>query len=74
MIGSVFCLSLVTKAESKRKIIEHIDQKNWRALDYFRMVENKRKLQGENGTTIRRTSVRIQWSSFCFFNDILRIY
>lgn len=73
MIGVVFCLFSVTKAESRRTIIEHIDQRNWRALDYFRMVENKRKLQGQNVTSLRRTSVRIPWSSDCFSDDILRI-
>jgi hypothetical protein len=39
---------LVTKADSMRKIIEHIDGRNWRTLDYFRILENKRKVQLQN--------------------------
>lgn len=67
MIEFLFYVSSVTKADSRRLLIEHIDQRNWRALDYFRMVENKRKLQGQTNTTMRRTSVRIDLSHRLIF-------
>lgn len=28
-----------------RKIIEHIDQRNWRTLEYFRMLNKQSQLQ-----------------------------
>jgi len=31
-----------------RKIIQHIDEKNWRALEYFRMLDKRNKLQLDN--------------------------
>ena len=42
-----------------RKIVAHLDERNWRPLDYFRMLESKRKLQGENESTAQRSSVSI---------------
>ena len=42
-----------------RKIIENIDQRNWRTLDYFRILENKKKLELQNETLPHNISVRI---------------
>jgi hypothetical protein len=33
-----------------RKVIQHIDEKNWRTLEYFRMLDKKNKLQLEKKT------------------------
>ncbi|UJR16067.1 hypothetical protein I4U23_002980 [Adineta vaga] len=35
----------VTKADSVRKVIQHIDERRWRPMDYFRLLQNKRKVQ-----------------------------
>lgn len=56
------CFVLVTKADSMRKIIQHLDGRNWRPLDYFRMLESKRKLQGQNEPISQHSSVRFQYS------------
>ena len=42
-----------------RKIIEHIDQRNWRTLDYFRLLENKKKVQLQNQIPSHNFFVRI---------------
>lgn len=39
---------LVTKVDSMRKIIQQIDQRNWRTLDYFRMLEKHQIARAEN--------------------------
>jgi hypothetical protein len=36
---------LVTKGDSMRKVIQHIDERNWRTLEYFRMLDKKAKLE-----------------------------
>ncbi|CAF3723506.1 unnamed protein product [Adineta steineri] len=36
---------IVTKADSVRTIIQQIDEKHWRPLDYFRFLNSKRKLK-----------------------------
>ena len=28
-----------------RKVVEHIDERNWRTLEYFRMLDKQNKLQ-----------------------------
>jgi len=28
-----------------RKVIQHIDERNWRTLEYFRMLDKKAKLE-----------------------------
>ena len=52
-------LCLVTKPGSVRNIVQQLDARNWRALDYFRMVENKSKLQAQNEVVSRNIAVRI---------------
>jgi hypothetical protein len=41
-----------------RKITEHIDQRNWRTIDYFRILENKKKLEAQD-ERIYNSAVRI---------------
>jgi len=41
-----------------RKIIQNIDERNWRTLDYFRMLDNKKKLQAQNETLHHNISVK----------------
>ena len=36
---------LVVKGDSMRKLIHHIDQRNWRTIDYFRMLDKKKELE-----------------------------
>jgi hypothetical protein len=31
-----------------RKLIQHIDERNWRTLEYFRMLDKKNKLELDN--------------------------
>lgn len=38
----------MTKVDSMRKIIQQIDQRNWRTLDYFRMLEKHKIARAEN--------------------------
>ncbi|CAF0775864.1 unnamed protein product [Rotaria sordida] len=40
----------VTKTDSMRKIIDHIDARQWRTLDYFRILNNQKKSQVQNET------------------------
>ncbi|CAF4943855.1 unnamed protein product, partial [Rotaria sp. Silwood1] len=40
----------ITKTDSMRKIIEHIDARHWRTLDYFRILNNQKQLQVQNET------------------------
>jgi hypothetical protein len=42
-----------------RKIIEHIDERNWRTLDYFRILESKKRLEAQKETIPRNIVVRI---------------
>ncbi|CAF2401192.1 unnamed protein product [Rotaria sp. Silwood2] len=39
-----------------RKIIEHIDARHWRTLDYFRILNNQNKLQAQNATISHKIS------------------
>jgi hypothetical protein len=41
-----------------RKITEHIDQRNWRTIDYFRILENKKKFETQD-ERIYNSAVRI---------------
>lgn len=50
-----------------RKIIEHIDRRNWRTLDYFRILDNKRKVDAQSETLVQNIPVRI-------FIDFMLIY
>lgn len=50
-----------------RKIIEHIDKRNWRTLDYFRILDNKRKVDAQSETLVQNIPVRI-------FIDFILIY
>ena len=34
-----------TKGDAMRKVIQHIDERNWRTLEYFRMLDKQNKLQ-----------------------------
>jgi hypothetical protein len=62
-----YIIFTVTKAVSMRKIVQHLDGRNWRALDYFRMVENKNKFQTQNEIIPRHISVRILNSLTAYF-------
>jgi hypothetical protein len=42
-----------------RKIVQNINGRNWRALDYFRILENKNKLQAQNEMMSHNISVRL---------------
>lgn len=42
-----------------RKIVQHIDESNWRTLDYFRMLDRPNKSQLENKNVTSNISVRI---------------
>jgi hypothetical protein len=42
-----------------RKIIEHIDGRNWRTLDYYRILDSKKKLEAQNETLPHHIPVRI---------------
>ena len=44
-ISRTFVFFQVTKADSMRKVIQHIDERNWRTLEYFRMLDKHNKLQ-----------------------------
>lgn len=48
----------VTKVDSMRKIIQHIDARNWRTLDYFRMLEKRQIARVENSYRDYPISVR----------------
>lgn len=47
-LSSLLFVSSVSKVDSMRQIIEHIDQRNWRALDYFRMLEKRTAAASDN--------------------------
>ena len=34
----------VTKPDSVRKLVEHLDERRWRTLDYFRVLDKKHRL------------------------------
>lgn len=34
-----FVLILATKGDSMRKVIEHIDERKWRTIEYFRLLD-----------------------------------
>ena len=38
----------MTKADSMRKIVEHIDKQHWRTLEFFRMLDKNNTLQLES--------------------------
>ena len=33
------------KEDAMRKVVQHIDERNWRTLEYFRMLDKQNKLQ-----------------------------
>jgi hypothetical protein len=41
-----------------RNIVQQLDSKNWRALDYFRMVENKSRQQARGEIIPRNITVK----------------
>jgi hypothetical protein len=46
LVHIFFCKA--TKGDSIRKIIQHIDERNWRTLEYFRMLDKQNQLQLNN--------------------------
>jgi hypothetical protein len=53
-----------------RKIIQHIDERNWRTLEYFRMLDKKAKLELDKKKVTSDIVVRYLHKKSFFF----RIY
>ncbi|CAF1070731.1 unnamed protein product [Adineta ricciae] len=48
LVHDIIGRQTVTKADSVRKVIQHIDERRWRPMDYFRLLYSKRKVQAQN--------------------------
>jgi hypothetical protein len=53
-----------------RKIIQHIDERNWRTLEYFRMLDKQSQLQLDNKTVTLDILVRNFHRNLLFFQYI----
>ncbi|CAF2054910.1 unnamed protein product [Rotaria magnacalcarata] len=53
-------ISEATKTDSMRKIIEHIDQRHWRTLDYFRILNSKKTSEERKATITENTSQKLE--------------
>jgi hypothetical protein len=49
-----------------RKVIQHIDERNWRTLEYFRMLDKQNKLQLNNKKVTSDMIVRYFIEKSCF--------
>ncbi|CAF4783530.1 unnamed protein product [Rotaria socialis] len=53
-------ISEATKVDSMRKIIEHIDERHWRTLDYFRILNSNKTLEERKPTTAENNSQKLE--------------
>lgn len=63
-----------TKTDSMRQIIQHIDERHWRTLDYFRMLQKSSKPPMKIPITEHHVLVNTQHLMFLllvFFDDLL---
>lgn len=68
----VFLSFSVTKADAMRKVIQHIDERNWRTLEYFRMLDKQNKLKLNHKTITVDILVSEFFVSFQCVNDSIR--
>jgi len=61
------------KGDSMRKIIQQIDERNWRALEYFRMLDKQSQLQLDNKTVTLDIRVRNFHRNLPFFSIYIYI-
>ncbi len=57
-----------------RKIIQHIDQRNWRTLEYFRMLDKQNNLQLNSNNMTLDVIVRYFMEKSRSFSIYIYIY
>lgn len=63
---------LGTKADAMRKVVQHIDERRWRTLEYFRMLDKDNKLQLEKKSVTYNILVR-DFPKNCFSYHFITI-
>ena len=63
---SFILLFSVDKSDAMRKVIQHIDERNWRTLEYFRMLDKQSKLKLNEKTITLDMLVSVLFIPFQF--------